>query len=63
MIWMKPLCITQQALYWEASGFRKGLDQPKTNWRGTVQKELQYWDSPENKQKQRPLEDNNVTIF
>jgi len=33
--------LPHQALYWEVLGFRRGRDQPRTNWRGTAKKNLQ----------------------
>ena len=33
--------ITHQTLYWEVPGFKRGPGRPRTNWRGTVKKDLQ----------------------
>jgi len=32
--------IPQQALHWEVQGFKRGLGQPRTNWRGVDKKHL-----------------------
>jgi len=32
--------ITNQALYWEVPGFKRGPGRPRTNWRGIVKKDL-----------------------
>jgi len=32
--------IPRQALHWEVPGFKRGPDRPRTNWRGTVNKDL-----------------------
>jgi len=33
--------IPQHALHWKVQGFNRGPDQPRTNWRGVVKKDLQ----------------------
>jgi len=33
--------VPQQALYWEVPGYRRGPGGPRTNWRSTVNKDLQ----------------------
>jgi len=32
--------ITRQALHWEVPGFKRSPGRPRTNWRGTVNKDL-----------------------
>jgi len=40
LIRMDNQLISQQALYWEVPGFKRGPDRPRTNWRGVVSKDL-----------------------
>ena len=37
---MDHRCITQQALYWDVPGFKRGPGRPRTKWRGIVKKDL-----------------------
>jgi len=34
------LCILQQPLYWEITGFKRGPGRLRANWRGVVKKDL-----------------------
>ena len=38
---MDEVCIPKQALQWEVAGFKRRPGRPRTNWRETVNKDLQ----------------------
>jgi len=50
--------ISQQALYWQVPGYKRGPGRPRANWRSTVNKYLdKRWGSPGKKQRWQLLTD------